>query len=1258
MIIKNNRKNKNDMKKLHWIFALLLLLAVSGACTDQIDIPDTGGDSDVPEGMVRMHITPGMLDQTVVATRAAVSPGMAEVKINNCRVLVFDRDPSTDLATTTLTQPPASATWNATVGRLDVLLFEESGVQRYICVLANLNSTNASWLDLQDAGVTYTTIQKHLVNTLPTSGTIRIEPDALPLNGWMAASVEIKKGTGSPTILNPLQTPLVTLTRGVARIDVDATATKSLGEEFKITGAGVANCPRTGTHLPDMAGKLTAWDVTSVSACNMQTQTGATLLTEKVYAYEHDGAFGSSAEHPLRIVISGIRAGTTTESFYGIDIVYAPNPAGAPDKKSMEIHRNNIYTIKLNKVRKDGYATYAEAARATSFNAVLDADITVTDPFAHDIVTNGRQYLGITNTEYVLYPFDDQKSQNLTIASFTYTSDPAWMAGQITVPPGITLPSGTQQSLAVSPYAMQRDLVVDIAPEFTVGIITLHIGNLKKEIKVRRMTPTPAGGSVYSNYYDGAPAVGSNNTAAFKEFKIGEVINFSAVTSWLQVATTDDVSGEAALSNRVVTGLGGVYVHVDNNFTYGSNTALTREASIYLAGDTQGERIRVHVQQLAADVYNNITKIEPFSYVGAFWRHNQTAERIIRMYGKQDANGNPQTAPGFWWQANVVAGQEWVVMDTNDPGTVNGEQVRRYNGGTTPNPYGIGDNANTRFGSDIEASCQVNSKLRTVSGTGNYIYFRIGLTGKLSSASATPRYGLIMISYGVNPGKIDGYHPIYIRQGEAEDYLMRPFDPITKDPNLGNNNKELPARSKSVRVSPFSLDDPNKYTRPVAQNAIDLGKNGYTFTQYPSEGGVYIQAMSTKAYLPYHTSASISGNSAPLAGAILNVETCPRGYRRISDAPVNSYDNLGELATSAIRQSIMLFPTEGGTENPNTNQNALTNQYIGYLADGYFDRQKIESSTNLAAYENMIYSCVRPAQVGEAFIGALFFNPNNYASIFIPKAGSYGTGGGSAGFTARGKLASTWTGTQYNGAQTWGLWVGDIGVAKNVTQLYSNTNYFGYPIRCVRDDRPIIETGGELPGTNTDDGSGTSIDGIDRDTDPDNNSDISARHQYTGTGTLQQQIETEYPTVAKRKQIGSIVISGDKPLTTTDYQYLNNWANDAAYTLRHITIHGNSATNFTIPAGAFTSPRWITIELRRNIRVIADGAFAATLTPGLKTLIVAYLDPVTASSGTTGAFQFASTMVNLRLNGYELEQANIPAKTWKGLTWAGIRKDN
>ena len=122
------------------------------------------------------------------------------------------------------------------------------------------------------------------------------------------------------------------------------------------------------------------------------------------------------------------------------------------------------------------------------------------------------------------------------------------------------------------------------------------------------------------------------------------------------------------------------------------------------------------------------------SYVGAYWRYNETGERVIRM-------NNTGT-----WNATIIAtDSSWSASDI----------LIDY----LPSSYN--KNIGTAISTDI---LQMTESANVVSGTGD-ISFRIGLkeSATLSSATSTPRFGIVMVKY-------DGLtksHLIFLRQGEA-----------------------------------------------------------------------------------------------------------------------------------------------------------------------------------------------------------------------------------------------------------------------------------------------------------------------------------------------------------------------------------------------------------------------------------------------------------------------------------------------------------
>ena len=122
------------------------------------------------------------------------------------------------------------------------------------------------------------------------------------------------------------------------------------------------------------------------------------------------------------------------------------------------------------------------------------------------------------------------------------------------------------------------------------------------------------------------------------------------------------------------------------------------------------------------------------SYVGAYWRYNETGERIIRM-------NNTGT-----WDATVIAtDSNWDASDI----------LIDY----LPSSY------NSKIGTLISTDIlQMTETANVVSGTGD-ISFRIGLksSATLESSTSTPRFAIVMIKY-------DGMtknHLIFLRQGEA-----------------------------------------------------------------------------------------------------------------------------------------------------------------------------------------------------------------------------------------------------------------------------------------------------------------------------------------------------------------------------------------------------------------------------------------------------------------------------------------------------------
>jgi uncharacterized repeat protein (TIGR02543 family) len=207
------------------------------------------------------------------------------------------------------------------------------------------------------------------------------------------------------------------------------------------------------------------------------------------------------------------------------------------------------------------------------------------------------------------------------------------------------------------------------------------------------------------------------------------------VTYYANGGTGSDISVET--ENSYITG--NSYTVENNTFTRtnyafigwnteadGSGTNYTAGASINLVAD-----LTLYAQWVVIPAPNATTPLEN-TYVGAFWRNDQTGERLIRIpVGNSAGNlGN--------WSAVVVDG-DFIIMDkevTDDP------NVDWATISNTPADMNIPAN---------DAMYHLSGNATSVYGTvvaDEAIYFRIGLT--FVNPNSEPRYGRILLSYNNN----------------------------------------------------------------------------------------------------------------------------------------------------------------------------------------------------------------------------------------------------------------------------------------------------------------------------------------------------------------------------------------------------------------------------------------------------------------------------------------------------------------------------
>lgn len=405
-------------------------------------------------------------------------------------------------------------------------------------------------------------------------------------------------------------------------------------------------------------------------------------------------------------------------------------------------------------------------------------------------------------------------------------------------------------------------------------------------------------------------------------------------------------------------------------------------------------------------------------YVGAFWKSNQTGERLIRI--QRPTSGDADGA----WTATVLNynnGSDWIRLDTNPSGD--------------PNVNWSGTNENLIVNGNDPAfesnqAFHVPGTVTSVTGNmdaDNLIYFRIGLTGTIEPNAH--RYGVIALFYKDN--SLIQY--IYIRQGEGADYVMRNSDPV--------NSGGLTARTQCVKFSPYNLT--------AAELGVQVGINGTgsnpgIFTQYPTQAGAMFQWASISlprfAYDPYIPGfpSGISTWSNPdwLSGFWDTLgasnETCPQGFRRPTDGLINADDPNPTVSFSEMRQSLYLNP-------PSEIISCYDNFVWGYYADGFFDRRQIVNSPTGATS-----SSVSVSNPSIAHIGGLFYNPATQASLFFPAAGLRDFPDGLLRYVGSNGWVPSGTSISVPTLQQWGMTYNG-----GVSPMSYNRNY-GTSIRCVK----------------------------------------------------------------------------------------------------------------------------------------------------------------------------------------------------------------
>ena len=200
-----------------------------------------------------------------------------------------------------------------------------------------------------------------------------------------------------------------------------------------------------------------------------------------------------------------------------------------------------------------------------------------------------------------------------------------------------------------------------------------------------------------------------------------------------------------------------------------------------------GQRVTFQVNVETSLDSLNIQNIQS-SFVGAYWRYNETGERIIRM----NNTGS--------WSAAVIATQgSWDASDIYIDG--------------------LPSNYSDSIGVAITGSIlQMESSAGMLNGTGN-ISFRLGLKEgtTLASASTAPRYAVVLIKYD----DASKNHLLFLRQGEAPAVV-----------------------AGTGLFSPYNLDYNKASTSSTTYELTDYPSIGGGYQQWSTDGTLYSNSES------------------------------------------------------------------------------------------------------------------------------------------------------------------------------------------------------------------------------------------------------------------------------------------------------------------------------------------------------------------------------------------------------------------------------
>ena len=284
----------------------------------------------------------------------------------------------------------------------------------------------------------------------------------------------------------------VNLQRIVSKIYVDATKANQKNG-FVLTGLTVIDVPSIGY----MNNELNIQSVQPQSIIDYGRKKGSDRLTTLVLEnIDNNTTHSPTADRPIYVypfLENDPRGGVYQVIFsghFGDNITkYFKIKLGGLNTPVALSKPNTSFLINIESIANNGYISLEHALQYEPSTGVV-TKVTLLDN-SHEIIADGKYYLGVTNSSYELYAAE---YDNIKIATVTTN---AYKSGAISPVSKVELLSGAKGVQLVSPTSISSnssDIIVKFTSKTANATVRVTIGNLTKEITVSKKLP------IESNY--------------------------------------------------------------------------------------------------------------------------------------------------------------------------------------------------------------------------------------------------------------------------------------------------------------------------------------------------------------------------------------------------------------------------------------------------------------------------------------------------------------------------------------------------------------------------------------------------------------------------------------------------------------------------------------------------------------------------------------------------------------------------------------